>query len=245
MTVTTAGGALRGRGAKVQKGQARPAEDSLEMVAVAIIDDHIVVHDGVRAAVEADPALDFVGGARTSAEGLALVDSQKPDVLLIDIRLGKESGFTLCKELRRRFPELGILIFSGFCNSELLTEAIRAGAGGYLLKETDTNRLASILREFHQHGSYFHPGAVADFLTGIATGGRNLEGRPEASHLSAQDLRIIELIADGHTNYDIATELNLSSNTVKFHVSRLLRRFGVARRTELVKLAMERQILIF
>lgn len=217
-------------------------DGSPETIAIAIIDDHLVVHDGVRAMAERDPLLRFVGGARTSADGLAMLEAEQPDVLLLDMRLGDERGFTLCEILRELYPDLGILIFSGFCNSEILTQAIGAGANGYVLKDTDTARLSGVLREFHAHGSYFDPAVASDLMLSLATvHGSGHE--TEAAALSPQDLRIIELIAEGATNYDIATEINLSSNTVKFHISRLLRRFGVTRRAELVKMAMERQIL--
>lgn len=214
-----------------------------EQISVAIVDDHIVVHDGIRAMAERDPLLRFVGGARNSTDGLALAESTTPDILLIDMRLADEKGFTLCRLIHERMPEIKILIFSGFCNSELLTQAIRAGATGYVLKDTDTERLCGVLHEFHANGSYFDPTLSSDLLMGIASAGHGEAGRIEPPTVSAQDLRIIEMIASGATNYDIATELNLSSNTVKFHISRLLRRFGVSRRAELVKLAMERQIL--
>lgn len=217
-------------------------EDPPETIGVAIIDDHLVVADGVRAMAERDPSLRFVGGARSAADGLAMIETEQPDVLLLDMRLGDESGFSLCELLHERFPELRILMFSGFCNSELVAQAIAAGAGGYVLKDTDTQRLSGVVREFHEHGSYFDPAVAADLMVGMAAS-RRASGRSTARALSPQDLRIIELIAEGATNYDIATEINLSSNTVKFHISRLLRHFGVTRRTELVKLAMERQIL--
>lgn len=217
-------------------------EGSLKTIGVAIIDDHLVVHDGVRAMAERDPSLNFVGGARSAADGLAMLEAEQPDVLLLDMRLGDESGFDLCERLRDRFPELGILMFSGFCNSQLLTQAIASGASGYVLKDTDTNRLSDVLREFHEHGSYFDPAVASDLMAGLAAA-QHSDVRPEAPTLSEQDLRIITLIAEGATNYDIATEIHLSSNTVKFHISRLLRRFGATRRTELVKLAMERHLL--
>jgi DNA-binding NarL/FixJ family response regulator len=193
--------------------------------------------------VERDPALSFVGGARSSEDGMALIERTQPDVLLLDMRLGDESGFAVCELIHERHPDLGILMFSGFCNSELLTQAIQAGARGYVLKDTDTNRLSGVLREFHEHGSYFDPAVASDLMMGLTAAAQRADGRREATALSDQDLRIIGLIADGATNYDIANEINLSSNTVKFHISRLLRHFGVTRRAELVKLAMERQLL--
>jgi DNA-binding NarL/FixJ family response regulator len=212
----------------------------VRVIDVAVIDDHMVIHDGVRAMAEREPDLNFVGGATNPQEALLLVERTAPALVLLDVRLGPANGFELCTELRGRFPATGVLIFSAFCNSELLTQAIRAGAGGYVLKDTDTGRLPAVIRQFHQSGTYFDPQVAGDLLIGMV-GGEG--GRRTETGLSDRDRHIIRLIAQGASNYDIATELNLSSHTVKFHVTGLLRRFGVNRRVELVKVAMERQLV--
>lgn len=225
--------------------EAVDAVDAVEAVVpieVVVIDDHMVVRDGVRAMAEREPDLRFVGGAATAAEAIALIERTQPQVAFVDMRLGRENGIELCGVLTARFPQTSILMFSGFCNAELLTQAIRAGAGGYVLKETDTTRLPEIVREFHRSGTYFDPRVAGDLLVGMV--GSDGGGRPAATAaLSERDRRIIELVSQGASNYDIATELNISSHTVKFHVTSLLRRFGVSRRAQLVKVAMERQIL--
>jgi DNA-binding NarL/FixJ family response regulator len=214
-----------------------PGTTDLGTIDVAVIDDHMVIHDGVRAMAEREPDLNFVGGATNPQDALRLVERTLPALVLLDVRLGPANGFDLCAELRQRFPDTGVLIFSAFCNSELLTQAIRAGAGGYVLKDTDTGRLPGVIRQFRQSGTYFDPQVAGDLLIGMVSGDGGDTG------LSERDRRIIRLIAQGASNYDIATELNLSSHTVKFHVTGLLRRFGVNRRVELVKVAMERHLV--
>lgn len=212
----------------------------VDVIDVAVVDDHMVIHDGVRAMADRETDLQYVGGATNPRDALALIEATSPAVVLLDVRLGPASGFELCQQLRERFPDTRVLIFSAFCNSDLLTQAIRAGAGGYVLKETDTSRLPAVIREFHEAGTYFDPRVAGDLLIGmVSTDGR----RRTDTGLSDRDRRIIRLIADGASNYDIATELNLSSHTVKFHVTGLLRRFGVHRRVELVKVAMERHLV--
>lgn len=224
---------------------ADPAPEPLEAeppIDIVVVDDHMVVRDGVRAMAERSPGLRFAGGAATAAEAVVLIERERPQVALLDMRLGRENGFDLCRRLTERFPGTAILMFSGFCNAELLSEAIRAGAGGYVLKETDTTRLPEIVREFHRSGTYFDPRVAGDLLVGMV-GSTGAGGRAPGVALAERDRRIIELISQGASNYDIATELNVSSHTVKFHITVLLRRFGVSRRAELVRAAMERQIL--
>jgi DNA-binding NarL/FixJ family response regulator len=215
-------------------------EDPGTPIDVAVIDDHMVIHDGVRAMAEREPDMRFVGGATNPAEAIALLTRTAPALSLLDVRLGETNGLELCEQLRTSFPSTGILIFSAFCNAELLTQAIRAGAGGYVLKDTDTSRMPEVLREFRRTGTYFDPRVAGALLVGMV--GRDASRRPDPG-LSERERRIIQMVAEGASNYDIATEMNLSYHTVKFHVAGLLRRFGVHRRAELVKVAMERQIL--
>jgi DNA-binding NarL/FixJ family response regulator len=216
------------------------APSGVTAIDVAIIDDHMVVQDGVRAMAEREPDMRFVGGATSAQEAVALVEQTHPTVLLLDVRLGAASGLDLCEQLSTRFPDSRILVFSAFCNNELLTQAIRAGAGGYVVKDADTSRLPGVIREFHRTGKYFDPQVAGDLLVGIVGGGSR---RPVDPGLSARERRIIQLVAQGASNHDIANELNISYHTVKFHISGLLRRFGVQRRAELVRVAMERQIV--
>lgn len=205
---------------------------------VAVIDDHMVIHEGIRAMADREPDMRFVGGATNPEDAVALLERTAPNVAVLDVRLGTSSGIELCEQLRERFPATGILMFSAFCNAELLTQAIRAGAGGYVLKDTDTSRMPAVLREFRRSGRYFDPQVAGDLLVGmVASDGRTDPG------LTERELRIIEMVASGASNYDIGGELNLSHHTVKFHLAALMRRFGVRRRAELVKVAMERQII--
>lgn len=213
-------------------------ETPSETISVAIIDDHTIIHDGVRSMAEREPDIRFVGGATNPTDGYALIERTNPDVIILDVRLGKFDGIELCAELRKRFPGSPVLIFSGFCTAELLAEVIRAGASGYMLKDTDTTRMPWALREFHRTGRYFDSQVTSDLLIDFVD-----HGGATSALLSEREQRIVELIAAGASNHDIALELHISYHTVKAHVAALLRRFDVSRRAELVKVAMERQIV--
>jgi two-component system, NarL family, response regulator DevR len=209
--------------------------DEGEPIRIFVVDDHMVVHDGVRAMCEREGMI-FCGGATTAEAALRGIADDPPDVVLLDLRIGSENGFELCERMRERAPELSILVFSAFGNAELLTQAIRAGANGYVLKDTSTSRLPAIIREFRAAGSYFDPRTVGQILIDSLD--------PKGSkQLSERELSIIKLIGQGASNYEIANELNISPHTVKFHITSLLRRFDVRRRAELVKVAMDRQLM--
>jgi two-component system response regulator DevR len=210
-------------------------------IRIGVVDDHQVVHDGVRAMTEREQDFEFCGGVTNSREALEAIPLWEPDVLLMDLRIGSEEGFQLCRRLREEGCSLGILIFSAFGNVELLTQGIRAGANGYVLKDTSTSRLPAIIREFTEVGTYFDPRIAGRML--MDTHGPQSGSASSNQAFSERELHIVRLIAQGQSNYDIAREVNLSSHTVKFHVTTMLRRFNVRRRAELVRVAMDRQLL--
>lgn len=201
---------------------------------VAVVDDHGIVREGVRATVEREPDLEFAGEASTSQEALDLLARERADIVLLDYRLGHDSGFQICSRIKAEHPSVRVLIFTAFGNPELLTQAIRAGASGYILKDTHTRRIPDALRTVVEHGSYFDPRLAGQTL--LATVGQPAS----ATHsLTERELDILRLVAEGRSNQEIASELYLSPHTVKLHVSRLLRRYAVRRRSELAKVAAE------
>lgn len=203
---------------------------------IAIVDDHMVVRDGIKALVARTDDLELGWEASSFAEALDLFATRPVDIALVDYRLGGESGFELCARLKERQPSTHIVIFTAFGNPELLTQAIRAGASGYILKETHTNRLPEILRLVQEHGSYFDSRLASQTL--LATLGAD-PASERTETLSERESRILQLIAQGRSNVEIAQELYLSPHTVKFHVTRLLRRYDVRRRSELAKVAAD------
>lgn len=204
---------------------------------LAIVDDHMVVRDGIRAMAERTDTLTLVGEAGSREQALELAQRVAVDVALVDYRLGEESGFELCTLLKEAQPETLVVIFTGFGNSELLMQAIRAGASGYVLKETTTDRIPEILHAVVTDGSYFdHRLAGLALLT-------TLQGRDggDSSHegLTERETKILRLVAAGKSNVEIAQTLFLSPHTVKFCITKLLRRFDVRRRSELAKIASD------
>lgn len=207
---------------------------------VGIIDDHMIVRDGVRAMAERDQELVITAEAGDAESGITALEADPPDVLLLDLRLGSDNSFELCREITQRYPQVRVVMFTAFGNPELLARSIQAGATGYVLKDTHTARLPAILRTVKSEGSYFDPRLASQTL--VATVGS--PGQRQAKVvLQDRDVAIIRAIARGKTNSEIGDELHLSPHTVKFCVTSLLRQFDVHRRSELVRLASERQLI--
>ncbi|MDN3285967.1 response regulator transcription factor [Streptomyces thermocarboxydus] len=207
------------------------------MIRFAVVDDHMIVHDGLQAMASRADDLEFVGAAETPDDALGLLEETRPDVLVLDLRLNGESSTELCATVRRRHPDVIVLMFSAYGNTELLTQAIRAGAAGYVLKDTNTGRMPEILRELVRAGSYFDPRIAGSLLL------TSISNPSEPVSFSERELAIIRLIARGANNHDIGEALSVSPHTVKFHISTMFKRHGVHRRAELVRLAMDLQLL--
>jgi DNA-binding NarL/FixJ family response regulator len=201
-----------------------------------VVDDHMVVRDGIRALADRTESLELVGEAASSTETLSLLANRTADVALVDYRLGDGSGLDLCAEIKRSHPDVHVVIFTAFGNPQLLAEAIRAGASGYVLKDMNTESLPEILWTIQERGSYFDSRLAGDTLLSTLRGSAQEDG---GDGLSSRDLKILRLVAEGKSNAEIASALYLSPHTIKFHVTKLLRRFEVSRRSELAKVAAD------
>ena len=207
------------------------------MIRFCVVDDHAIIHDGLRMVADREADLEFAGATGELAAAPQLVEQEQPDVLLLDLRLDGEDSTELCTQLTRRFPDLAVLVFSAYGNPDLLAQAIRAGAAGYVLKDTSTDRIPAILRELVRTGSYFDPRLAGHLLRrSVATPG-------EPAAFSERELEIVRLIGQGEDNHAIGEELCISPHTVKFHVTTMLRRHRLRRRAELVRLAMDLHVL--
>lgn len=213
----------------------RPTTD-LEQVSptrLLIVDDHPVVRHGLRAILEREPAIDVVTEAGTPAEALAAVVEAAPHVVLLDLRLGGDSedeGLALCATISERFPSVKVLVVTTFLTDRLVTEAIRNGAQGYVLKDVDAVQLLQSIAAVRRGESAFDSHAAAVVV-------RSLSRRPEASvraALTAREREVLQLVARGLSNREIGARLYISETTVKFHVHNVMDKMKVRRRAELV-----------
>ncbi len=203
------------------------------VIRVFLLDDHEVVRAGVAAALGNEPDLEVVGEAGDSIEALRVVADTRPDVAVLDVRLGDgSSGVEVCRQITERHPEVRSLILTSFDDDKAIVEAAAAGAAGFVLKQIRSNELIGAIRNVAGGRQLLDAAEVRMANERLR---RSDEG--PLIDLSAQERRIFDLIGDGKTNRQIAAEMYLAEKTVKNYVSNLLAKLGMSRRTEAAALA--------
>jgi two-component system, NarL family, response regulator DevR len=198
-------------------------------IRVFLVDDHEVVRRGVRDLLEAEDDIEVVGEAGTVEEAVGRIPATRPDLALLDVRLPDGDGVELCREIRSRHPEIQALMLTSFDDDEALFNAMMAGAGGYVLKQIRGSDLLENVRKVAAGQSMLDPSLTTKLLDRLR---RQNDEDEEIARLTDQERRILELLAEGLTNRQIADRMILAEKTVKNYVSNLLAKLGMQRRTE-------------
>ncbi|MGC2485038.1 MAG: response regulator transcription factor [Acidimicrobiales bacterium] len=198
------------------------------MLNIFLVDDHEVVRRGVRELLESEDDIRVIGEAGTRAEALVEIGTAHPDVVLLDVRLPDGDGIEICREIRSSSPEIACLMLTSYADDEAFLGAVVAGASGYILKQIRGNDLVASVRRAAQGESLLDPLMVAKARARL---GRDLDDE-RLRPLSPQERRILELIAEGMTNREIAEAMFLAEKTVRNYVSNLLMKMGLKHRTE-------------
>jgi DNA-binding NarL/FixJ family response regulator len=196
---------------------------------VFLLDDHEVVRTGLRALLEASDDIEVVGEADTVADALVRIPATKPDVAILDVRLPDGSGVEVCREIRSTSPEIACVMLTSYADDEALIASIMAGAAGYVLKQVGSLDLLDTIRRAGSGQSLLDPVLTDRVLARLREGPRV---DPRLASLTPQERRILDLIAEGYTNRQIAETLFLAEKTVKNYVSNLLAKLGMERRTQ-------------
>ncbi len=196
---------------------------------VLLVDDHEVVRQGVKALLEAQDNMVVVGEAGSASDAVRRVGYDSPDVVVMDVRLPDGSGVDACREVRSRFPDVKVLMLTSYADEEALVSAIMAGAAGYVLKRIDSDELIRSIERVGKGESLLDPEMTERLFRKIRG---EAEEDPLLGRLSPQERRILDLIAEGMTNREIADELFLAEKTVKNYVSNLLGKLEMKRRSE-------------
>ena len=201
---------------------------------VVLADDHVVVRSGLRLLLESEPRLRVVGEAGDVAGALVAVEELRPDVLVLDLHMPGESSLAAIPRIREQHPDTHVVVLTAQRDPSFAAEALRLGASGYLPKEAAEAQLHEAIRVAREGGTYLEPQLGAR-LAAVAT------RRPP--ELSERELEVLQLIARGHTNREIAERLFLSVRTIESHRARLQRKLDLTRRSELVDYALERGLV--
>jgi DNA-binding NarL/FixJ family response regulator len=210
----------------------------VDAIRVLIADDHVITRTGLRALLAAREDFEVVGEAQDGAEAIALAGSLEPDVVLMDIRMPGMNGIEATRAIHRARPHIGILVLTVFEDDTLVFPAIRAGARGYLLKDTEQDELLRAIRTVALGGAIFSRGIAVKVLGYLNSAPPNV---PELlfDELTAREREILGLIAQGQTNAEIATVLSLSAKTVSNYISNVLLKLHAADRAKLMLMALD------
>jgi DNA-binding NarL/FixJ family response regulator len=203
-------------------------------IRVAIIDDHAIVRQGLRAMIDREPDLRVVGEASNARQATAMLDRAQPRVVLLDLKLtpgGECDGLPLCATITQRYPSVRVLVLTSSADEWLILDSIKQGAKGFVLKDVDLTELVRAIRAVHRGGSAFDPrsaGVVVSWMHGGQRSGVT------ASDITPREREILGLLARGLSNVAIGQRLYISAATVKFHVGNVMQKLGVRRRAEAV-----------
>lgn len=202
------------------------------MIRVLVADDHPVVKEGLIALIGRQPDMEVVGEASDGIEAVATFQRCLPDVAVIDLRMPGMDGVEVVSRIRASLPSARIVILSTFDGDESIYRSLRAGASGYLRKDTSRERLVECIRSVHQGNSWVEPSLAAKLAVRV----REME-------LSPRELQVLQAIAEGKSNREIGRALKIGEGTVKIHVNHVLKKLGARGRTEAVHAALQRGIV--
>jgi two-component system response regulator DevR len=208
-------------------------------IRVLLCDDHELVRRGLRALLEADLTLDVVGEAASADEAVATAGSLKPDVVVMDVRMPGRSGIEACRDIRSAREKTRVLMLTSFADDEALFTSIMAGASGYVLKNIVGNDLVDGIHRVARGESLLDPAVttrVMARLRGDLTPGAGEVG----SDLTAQERKVLNLVAEGMTNRQIGERVHLAEKTVKNYVSNILMKLGLSRRAQVAAFMAKR-----
>jgi DNA-binding NarL/FixJ family response regulator len=207
---------------------------SRDQIKVLIADDHPLIIAGIRRTIEHVDDMEVVGEARTGAELMQLIERRMPDVLLMDLKMPGTAGVDAVRRIREQWPEVRIVVLSACDDRTTIDAALHAGASAYVLKSAHTVDIASVLRQASS-GAVFHAPASAPSLAGASD-------TPARPALTERERSILAAVASGMTTAAISRDLWISEHTIKFHLTNIYRKLGVANRAGAVRYALEHGI---
>ena len=217
--------------------------DGGKKIRVLLADDHTLVRQGFRRMLEDDPDIAVVGEARTGLEAMELCKTLKPDIVVMDLSMPELGGLEATAEILKDNPKVKILILSMFSNEAYIRKAFDLGAKGYMLKNAIEVDLTRAVRALAEGQAYFSPGISHIVLDSLKTGSFRDDTQDPYERLTLREKEVLQLIAQGKSNKEIAVLLNISVNTVAVHRARVMDTLDLHRTAELVLFAVKKGLV--
>ena len=223
------------------EGQTRSAANPAIRVLVA--DDHAVLRQALRYMLESQPGLEVVGEASNGRDAVDLAEKLQPDVVLMDTVMPGLNGIEATRQIRRRLPKVKVLMLTGYQEDEQVAGALKAGASGYVIKKSDLDELLLGIQAVHRGNPYFSSsigdGDLTDYLWQL----KSNAGRVGYDLLTAREREVLQLIAEGSSNQQIAEELFISVKTVEAHRAHIMTKLHAKNRTDLIRYALRKGLV--
>ncbi len=200
-----------------------------ENIRVLIVDDHDIVREGQRALINTEPGMEVIGEARNGIEAIELAEKLQPDVILLDLHMPEKDGIDASEEIKKGNPEARILVLTSFAEDDRVFAAIKAGAMGYLLKDSSPQKILKSIREVFLGITSIEPRIADKLMREIQ---RTSDSPPTEEPLTNREMEVIQLLAEGLSNQEIAERLVISERTVRTHVTNILGKLHLANRTQ-------------
>lgn len=209
-------------------------------IKVLVVDDHRLVREGLISLLRIHPDIEVVGEASNGDDAVAKARPLEPDIILMDISMPGMNGITATKVIRKDLPKAKVIMLTMLDQEGYVYEAVKAGATGYLLKNAGLEELVKAIKEVFKGGATLHPDAQAQLLKEYVFLARRNQ---DTYGLSDREIEVLQLLADGMSNKEIAANLYISTQTVKTHIAHIFDKLGVRDRTEAVAAALRRGLV--
>lgn len=209
-----------------------------ESMKILLCDDQAVIRDGLEMLLTLEKDFQVVGSAQDGFEAIELAGKKTPDLVLMDLKMPGMNGIEATREIRKKYPAIKILVLTTYDDDEWVFDAIRAGASGYLLKDTPRQKIIEAIRGTMDGKSFIDPAVAGKLLNQVASN-QTQPASVLTGKLTERELDVLRLLAKGITNSDIAAQLHLSEGTVRNHVSAILEKLGVSDRTQAAVIAIQ------